>query len=60
VNFEIKEQSNQWMHTFNKVEKLKKKKKKKKWLQKLMATAFWDRTGVFMVKSMQNGATVTS
>jgi DNA-binding FadR family transcriptional regulator len=51
VNVETKEQSKQWMHT----QSPNKRKKFKQILssRKLLATAFWDRKGVLMLKLMQ-------
>jgi hypothetical protein len=58
VNFETKEQSQQWMHTHSP----NKPKKFKQTLsaRKLRATVFWDRKGVLMVEFMQQGKTITS
>jgi acyl-CoA thioesterase len=58
VNVETKEQSKQWIYTHSP----NKPKKFKQILsaRKLMATVFWDRKGVLMVKFMQQGTTITS
>jgi hypothetical protein len=53
VNFETKEQSKQWMHTYS-PNKLKKFKQILP-ARKLMAAVFWDKKGVLMVEFMQQG-----
>jgi hypothetical protein len=59
VNVETKEQYKLWIHTYS--------PNNKKSLNegclpggKLMAIVFWDRKGVLMVESMQQGTTITS
>jgi hypothetical protein len=58
VSVETKEQSQQWMHTHspNKPRKFKQSLAKRK----LMATVFWDRKGVLLIKFMEPGTTITS
>jgi transposase len=58
MNVGTKEQSKQWMH----IHSPNKPKKFKQTLsaRKLMATLFWDRKGMLMVKFMQQETTVTS
>jgi histone-lysine N-methyltransferase SETMAR len=58
VNVETKEQSKQWIHT-NSPNKPKKFKQKLP-ATKLMATVFWGRKGVLLVKFMQEETTITS
>jgi histone-lysine N-methyltransferase SETMAR len=57
VNVETKEQSKQWMHTHS---PNKPKNCKQTSGRKLMATVFWDRKGVLMVKFMQQRTKITS
>jgi hypothetical protein len=58
VNVVTKEQSKQWTHTHspNNLKKFKQTLSAKN----RMATVFWDRKGVLMVKFMQQGTTITS
>jgi hypothetical protein len=57
VNVEDKQQSKQWIHIHS-PNKLKKFKQTP--ARKLMASVFWDRKGVLMVKFMQQVTTVMS
>jgi len=58
VNVETNEQFRQWMHTHspNKPRKFKQSLANRK----LMATVFWDRKGVSLIKFMEPGTTITS
>jgi hypothetical protein len=58
VNVETKEQSKQWLHTQS-PNKLKKFKQTLS-ARKLMASVFWDRKGVLMVKFTQQGRITSS
>jgi hypothetical protein len=58
VNVETKEQTKQWMYTHS--PNKPKKFKQTLFARKLVATLYWDRKGVLMVKLMQLGTTMTS
>jgi hypothetical protein len=57
VNAEIKEQTEQWMHTYS-PNKLKQFEHTMS-AMKLMAAVFWDRTGELAVDIMQQETTVS-
>jgi hypothetical protein len=58
VNAETKEQSEQWIHTHS--PEMPEKLKQMLSARKLMATVFWAREGVLMLKFMQQVTTITS